>query len=76
MSFKGLEDILGGSIPLGSEATMMSFAERSNDDVKTEGQGTEYRLKAWSEQTLPSAGSVQEEEGVGPTVSTVKVTER
>lgn len=75
MSFKGLQDILGGSIPLGSEATMMDFAERSKDDVKAEGQGTENRLKAWSEQTLPSAGGAQEE-GVGPTVSTAKVTER
>lgn len=54
---------------------MIDFAETSNEDVKAEGQGTEYRLKAWPEQTLPSADGAQEEEA-GPAVYTVKVTER
>lgn len=52
----------------------MDFAERSNEDVKAEGQGTEDRLQARPDQALPSAGGARE--GAGPAFSTVRATGR
>lgn len=51
MSFKKLLRLSSGTHSSGSEATTLVFAERSNGNVKvegqgTEGQGTEHRSKA------------------------------
>lgn len=60
----------------GSSATTMGFAERSSEDVKAKGRGTEgQRPKAWPEHTLPFTGGAQEQ-GAGPARSIVRVTRR